>query len=392
MDAFFASVELLERPELRGTPVIVGGTGNRSVVSAASYEARAYGVHSAMPMVRARRLCPHATVIPPSHGKYGPVSKRVMAILCDITPDVEPLALDEAFLDVAGALRRLRLGPAGIAESIRRRVREEERLTCSVGVAPTKYVAKLASSFAKPDGMLVVPADGIVGFLHPLPVGALWGVGDKAEASLKRLGLRTVGDIAHCPPETLRHELGDALGSRLIDLAWGRDPRQVDAHVPDKSIGAEITFERDIGDTAVLRRELLRLSEKVAARLRASGQAGRTVSVKLRNADWRTVTRSRTLTEPTDVAREIHGVACELHAAGFPVGTRLRLIGVRVEGLAPATDATHQLLIDEPETGWREAERAVDRAVRRFGDGAVRPAALVDPAPADGTPSRRVER
>jgi len=391
MDAFFASVELLERPELRGTPVIVGGTGNRSVVSAASYEARAYGVHSAMPMVRARRLCPQATIIPPSHGKYGPVSRRVMGILGDVTPDVEPLALDEAFLDVSGALRRLGMGPARIAESIRRRVHEEEGLTCSVGVASTKYVAKLASSFAKPDGLLVVPAGGVVDFLHPLPVGALWGVGDKAEASLRRLGLRTVGDIAHCPPETLRHEFGDALGARLTDLAWGRDPRQVESHVPDKSIGAEVTFERDIGDIAVLRRELLRLSEKVAARLRESGLSGRTVSVKLRNADWRTVTRSRTLPEPTDVARQIHTIACELHAAGFALGTRLRLIGVRVEGLAPAGEAAHQMLIDEPEAGWREAEQAIDRAVRRFGQGAVRPAALVDREPGDGTPSRRVE-
>ena len=377
MDAFFASVELLERPELRGTPVIVGGTGNRSVVAAASYEARAYGVHSAMPMVRARRLCPRATVIPPSHGKYGPVSARVMGILGDVTPDVEPLALDEAFLDVSGALRRLGTGPAGVAEAIRGRVFDEEGLTCSVGVAPTKYLAKLASSFAKPDGLLVVPADGITAFLHPLPVGALWGVGDKAEESLRRLGLRTVGDIARCPPETLRHELGDALGTRLTDLAWGRDPRRVESHVPDKSIGAEVTFERDIGDAHVLRRELLRLAEKVGARLRTAGLAGRTVSVKLRNADWRTVTRSRTLPEPTDVTRQIHTVACELYAAGFATGTRLRLIGVRVEGLAPAGEAAHQMLIDEPDAGWREADRAIDRAARRFGTGAVRPAALV---------------
>jgi DNA polymerase-4 len=387
MDAFFASVELLERPELRGTPVIVGGGGNRGVVSAASYEAREFGVHSAMPMVRARRLCPQATVISPSHGKYGPISARVMGILGDITPEVEPLSLDEAFLDVSGALRRLGMGPAAIAAAIRRRVRDEEGLTCSVGVATTKYVAKVASSSAKPDGLLLVPADGVVDFLHPLPVGALWGVGDKAEAGLRRLGLHTVGDIAHCPPDALRDALGDALGARLTDLAWGRDPRQVDAHVPDKSIGAEVTFERDINDPVLLHRELLRLSEKVAARLRAAGLVGRTVSVKLRNADWRTVTRSRTLPEPTDVTRQIHTIACELQESGFARGTRLRLVGVRVEGLTGATDTVHQMLIDEPGAGWREADRAIDQAVRKFGQGAVRPAALVRREGADGSSS-----
>jgi DNA polymerase-4 len=387
MDAFFASVELLERPELRGTPVIVGGGGNRGVVSAASYEAREYGVHSAMPMVRARRLCPQATVITPSHGKYGPISARVMGILGDITPEVEPLSLDEAFLDVSGALRRLGMGPAAIATAIRRRVRDEEGLACSVGVATTKYVAKVASSSAKPDGLLLVPADGVVAFLHPLPVGALWGVGDKAEAGLRRLGLHTVGDIARCPPDALRDALGDALGARLTDLAWGRDPRQVDAHVPDKSIGAEVTFERDINDPVMLRRELLRLSEKVAARMRAAGLVGRTVSVKLRNADWRTVTRSRTLPEPTDVTRQIHTIACELQESGFALGTRLRLVGVRVEGLTGATDTVHQMLIDEPDAGWREADRAIDQAVRKFGQGAVRPAALVRREGADGSSS-----
>lgn len=387
MDAFFAGVELLERPELRGTPVIVGGIGGRSVVSAANYAARAFGVHSAMPMVRARRLCPQATVIPPSHGKYGPVSARVMRLLSDVTPEVEPLAADEAFCDVSGALRRLGRSPAEIGAMIRRQVEDQEGLTCSVGVATTKYVAKLASSLSKPDGLLVVPADRVVEFLHPLPVGALWGVGDKTESALLRLGLHTVGDIARTPVRALCHELGTALGTRLADLAWGRDPRRVVTDVPDKSIGAEVTFERDVDDPQVIRRELLRLAERTGERLRSAGLSGRTVSVKLRRGDWRTITRSRTLREPTDIAREIHAVACELYTAAFGGPARLRLVGVRVEGLDESAAAAHQMSLGERETGWREAERAVDRAARRFGAGAVRPAVFVRRTDGDGPPA-----
>src|SRR3954452_19456816 len=225
MDAFFVSVELLERPELRGRPVVVGGAGPRGVVAAASYEARTYGVHSAMPMSRARRLCPQAVVLPPRHDKYAAVSTGVMEIFKSITPLVEPLALDEAFLDVAGALRRLGR-PAEIGRLIRRRVFEQQGITCSVGVASTKFAAKLASTTCKPDGLLVVPADGIVDFLHPLPVSALWGVGERTEEILRRLGLRTVGDLAQVPQATLRRELGNALGAHLHELAWGRDPRE----------------------------------------------------------------------------------------------------------------------------------------------------------------------
>src|SRR4051812_42272924 len=267
MDAFFVSVELLERPELRGRPVVVGGAGPRGVVSAASYEARTFGVHSAMPMSRARRLCPQAVVLPPRHDKYAAVSAGVMEIFRSITPLVEPLALDEAFLDVSGALRRPGR-PAQIGRMIRGLVAEQQGITCSVGVASTKFVAKLASTRCKPDGLLVVPADGVVDFLHPLPVAALWGVGERTEQVLTRLGLRTVGDIAATPPDTLRREVGDAVGEHLHNLAWGRDERAVVASVKDKSIGAEETFDVDIADAQSIRRELLRLSERVGSRLR----------------------------------------------------------------------------------------------------------------------------
>lgn len=376
MDAFFVSVELLERPELRGRPVVVGGAGPRGVVSAASYEARRFGVHSAMPMTRARRLCPQAVILPPRHERYARVSAAVFEIFRSITPLVEPLSLDEAFLDVAGAGRRLGR-PAEIARQIRAQVSAQQGITCSVGVASTKFVAKLASAHCKPDGLLVVPADGVEEFLHPLPVAALWGVGERTEETLTRLGLRTVGQLAKVPLSTLQRELGNAVGSHLHELAWGRDPREVVPHTPDKSIGAEETFDTDIDDPEIIRRELLRLAGKVGARLRASGNAGRTVSVKLRMANFKTITRARTLREPTDLTRVIYVTACGLYEGAGLDRVRLRLVGVRVENLGPAGEAPRQLAFDEPETGWREAERAMDQVASRFGRGAVRPAALV---------------
>ncbi len=377
MDAFFASVELLARPDLRGTPVIVGG-GTRGVVLSATYEARRFGVHSAMPMTRARRLCPQATVVRPDHHAYARVSAAVMEIFRSVTPVVEPLSLDEAFLDVSGAVRRLGR-PREIAELLRTRVADEQGITCSVGVASTKFVAKLASTRCKPDGLLVVPRDDVIAFLHPLPVGALWGVGERTEDVLVRLGLRTVGDLAHVPVSTLQRALGRSAGAHLHALAWGRDERRVVAGEPDRSIGAEETFPRDVDDPAVVRRELLRLAERTAARLRASGHAGRTVSIKVRFADFTTITRSRTLRDATDVAREIYATARMLYDALNLDRARIRLVGVRVEGLVDSAEEPRQLVLDERPNGWREAERAVDRATRRFGSGSVLPATLVDP-------------
>lgn len=378
MDAFFASVELIDRPDLHGLPVVVGGGSGRSVVLSATYEARRFGVHSAMPMGRARRLCPQAVVLEPRHHRYSEVSHGVMEIFRSVTPAVEPLSLDEAFLDVAGALRRLG-PPAAIGQLIRDRVADEQRITCSVGVASTKFVAKLASGRAKPDGLLVVPRDETVTFLHRLPVGALWGVGDRTEEALQRLGLRTVADLAHVPVETLRRAVGDAAGSHLHALSWGRDPRPVVPEQVEKSIGAEETFARDVDDTQVVLRELLRLSERVAARMRSQGMVGRTVSIKVRFADFTTITRARTLPERTDVARTVYAVARDLYAALGLDRARIRLVGVRVEGLADAAGSHHQLALDERPQGWREAEQAVDRASARFGAGAVRPASLVQP-------------
>jgi DNA polymerase-4 len=385
MDAFYASVEIRDRPELAGQPVIVGATGGRGVVLSASYQARAFGVRSAMPVMRARRLCPQAVFVPPRHGVYAATSKEVMAIFGTVTPEVEPLALDEAFLDVSGALRRLgpQFPPAAIAARIRAQVQEQQGITCSVGVAPSKFVAKIASARCKPDGMLVVPRAGVLDFLHPLPVAALWGVGDRAEEVLARLGLRTVGDIAHTPLDTLKRELGAAHGAHLAALAWGRDERQVTPHAREKSVGAEETFATDIDDPDRIRRELLRLSGRTAQGLRAGGYVARTVSVKLRLASFKTLTRSRTLSYPTDVAREIYTTACALYeSSGLDRGARLRLVGVRASGLVPAAGANTQLSLDDRPIGWREAEQALDQIARRFGASAVRPAALVqDPDP-----------
>ncbi|HXC84125.1 MAG TPA: DNA polymerase IV [Trebonia sp.] len=388
MDAFYASVEVRDRPDLAGMPVVVGGLGPRSVVLSATYEARAFGVRSAMPVGRARRLCPQAIFIPPRHRLYGEVSKEVMAIFRAVTPEVEPLSLDEAFLDVSGALRRLG-PPAGIARLIKTQIREQQGITCSVGVAPRKFVAKIASARCKPDGLLVVPAAGLLEFLHPLPASALWGVGDRAEEVLARLGLRTVGDIAHVPLATLQRELG-AAGEHLWALSWGRDERQVVPRREEKSVGAEETFSADVDDPEVIRRELLRLSGRTAQALRAAGCVARTISVKLRLASFKTITRSKTLAEPTDVAREIYATACALYeGSGLDARARLRLVGVRAAGLRPATGAARQLAFGDRPAGWREAERAVDQIARRFGSDAVRPAALVpgDRPPPSSPPS-----
>ena len=376
MDAFYASATLLSHPDLVGTPVIIGG-GNRGVVLSATYEARRFGVTSAMPMARARRLCPQATVLPPDHALYSAISAAVMETFRSVTPVIEPLSLDEAFLDVSGAVRLLG-SPAVIGQHVRDTVHDEQGITCSVGVAPTKFVAKLASGLAKPDGMVVVPRDEVVPFVQQLPVGALWGVGERTEEALVRLGLRTVADIAHTPLATLVRGLGDATGHHLHDLAWGRDPRPVEREQREKSIGSDQTFDYDIDDAAEIHRRLLALSERTAARMRAAGMTGRTVTLRVRFSDFTTITRSRTLREPTDSGRAIHEAAVGLFDALGLQRARIRLVGVRLEKLVEASQAPIQGVIGEREHGWREADRAVDRARSRFGSGSVRPASLIE--------------
>lgn len=377
MDAFYAAVELRTRPDLLGRPVIVGG-GTRGVVLSATYEARRSGVHAAMPMGRAKRLCPQAVVLEPHHGLYGEVSRGVMEVFRSVTPMVEPLSLDEAFLDVSGALRRMG-SPTDIATVLRDRIADEQGITCSVGVAASKFVAKLASSAAKPDGLLVVGVADTVPFVHSLPVADLWGVGPRTQEVLTRLGLRTVADLAHTPLRTLERGLGQAQGRHLHELSWGRDPRVVVPETAGKSVGADETFARDVDDPRVVHREILRLSERVAARLRGDEVVGRTVVLKVRFADFTTITRSRTLRQPTDLGRDVHAAAVAAFDGLGLDRARIRLVGVRMEGLQPADTAPVQLELGAPEHGWRDAERAVDSLSRRFGAGVVRPGTLVDP-------------
>jgi DNA polymerase-4 len=384
MDAFYASVATRDRPELRDVPVIVGG-GYRGVVLAANYHARAYGVRSGMPSTRARRLCPHAVAVSADHDLFSTVSAAVVETFRRVTPQVEVVSLDEAFLDVRGSTRRLG-DPAEIAERLRATIHDEQGITCSVGVAASVSVAKLASRRAKPDGVVVVPPEAITSFLHPLDVGELYGVGEKTQAMLHRLGLVTVGDVAHTPLRTLQRAVGEGLGSQLHELAWGTDRREITpgrvsvfgmGGDPDKSMGAQETFGRDIDDREVVLREVLKLTAKVASRMRVAGVAGRTVSLTVRFADFTTITRARTMRESTDVTQEIYRTAVALYDTLGLQRARLRLVGVRVEGLVPRTTVHRQLVLGEREHGWSDADRAVDRATRRFGGAAVRPASLL---------------
>ena len=376
MDAFYASVEARDDRTLAGRPLAVGGAGPRGVVMSASYEARAFGVRSAMPSVRARRLCPELIFVPPDFDRYQEESARVMEIFFSFTPLVEPLSLDEAFLDVAGAARMFG-APEEIAVRIRERVRSERSLSCSVGIAPNKFLAKLASARAKPDGVLVVRADRVRAFLDPLPVEDLWGVGEQTASALDRLGARTVSDLLALPDGVLARALGPGPAAHLLALGRGDDDRAVVPQEPAKQVSAEETFERDLDATADIEREILRLAERVAVRLRASKTAARTVTLKVRFANFRTITRSRTIDEPTDSASRLSGVAKDLYDRLRLVRPRIRLLGVAGSGLSSGAPP-EQLALGERPDRWRHADRAMDTLRKRFGDEAVDRAALAD--------------
>jgi DNA polymerase-4 len=373
LDAFYASVEVLKDPSLAGRPVVVGGAGPRGVVMSASYEARAFGIRNAMPAVRARRLCPEAVFLPPDFEAYRAHSNRFREVLLAVTPLVEPIALDEAFLDVSGAV--LLFGePPEIAARIRREVAAEVGVRCSVGVGPSKLVAKLASKRAKPDGLLVVRAAEVPSFLEPLPVRALWGVGERTAEVLARLGVRTLGELARTPLEVLGRALGEQHARDLRELALGHDERPVTPYEPPRSISHEETFDVDLDDAEDLLRELLALSHRVAARLRKEGYRARTVSLKVRLANFTTLTRSRTLSAPTDVGAEIQAVVAELYRGLPGARRRVRLLGVAATGLVPAGEEQLALLRSER---WGDVERAMDRIERRFGRGSAVPASLL---------------
>jgi DNA polymerase-4 len=374
LDAFYASVEVLKDPALAGRPVVVGGAGSRGVVMSASYEARRFGIRSAMPAVRARRLCPDAVFVPPDFESYRTHSNRFREVLLSVTPMVEPIALDEAFLDVSGAVR-LFGAPRAIGERIRHRVSSELGVSCSVGVASTKLVAKLASEAAKPDGLVHVAADDVHAFLDPLPARALWGVGEKTMEVLDRIGVKTVGDLARTPPQVLGRLIGDQHAHDLHALAGGLDARGVVPYEAPKSIGHEETFDADLDAEEDLLREILALSHRVAARLREDGYRARTVVLKVRLSNFTTLTRSRTLPQATDVGAELNHVASELYRALPGTRRRVRLLGVQATGLV-ASGAEQLALLRGERRG--DVERAVDRIDRRFGPGSAIPASLLE--------------
>ncbi|MBL8778386.1 MAG: DNA polymerase IV [Acidimicrobiales bacterium] len=394
MDAFFVAVERIRDPSLVGKAVVVGGDGERGVVAAASYEARRYGVHSAMPSTRARRLCPHAVFVQGDHRAYSEVSARVMELFRSYTPLVEPLSLDEAFLDLSGALRRWGSGEA-VGHDIRRRVQEEEHLTCCVGVAPNKFLAKLASQEAKPrasmqgiepgEGVTVVAPGAELAFLHPLPVGRLWGVGPVTRERLERLGVTTVADLAALPLDVVVGALGKASGAHLHALAHALDDRAVVPDQAPKSISHEETYPHDHHRRGPLEQEVVRMADAVATRLRANDMAARTVVLKVRFGDFRTITRSVTLTEAVDTGPALARAAKALLDDVDP-SPGVRLLGVGAANLTAAT-AQQLALFDEPSgegqgadlAEWSDASRAVDEIRERFGAAAIGPARLAGP-------------
>lgn len=377
MDAFYAAVEQRDRPELRGRPVVVGGPpGGRGVVSAASYEARRYGIHSAMPIARAVRLCSEAVFLPVDHERYARESERIMALLGEVSPLVEPVSIDEAFVDVTASAALLGDG-AAIARRLKERIRGETGLTASVGVAASKFVAKVASDLQKPDGLVVVPAGAEGAFLDPLPIARLWGVGRATAAELEAMGVRTIGQLRRLPPAALAARFG-AQGPALLALARGEDDRPVEPWSPPKSMGAEETFPADHRDPARLRATLRAQAERVARELRRGGVAGATVTLKLRFADFTTLTRSRGV-EPTQDGLRLYREAVRL-LERIALRDPVRLIGLSVSSLGPA--GRGQLSLLDPDAPRRERlARAVDRLVERYGEGAIEPASLRERPP-----------
>ena len=391
LDAFFAAVEQRDRPELRGRPVIVGGGGptDRGVVSAASYEARRYGVHSAMPLRVAGRLCPDAVFLPVDGAKYLAVSREVMTILRRFTPLVEPISIDEAFLDVTASRALFGDGEA-IAGSIKAAIRDEIRLTASVGVATTKLVAKIASDLRKPDGLVVVGSGDEASFLAPLAISRLWGVGEQTAAALRDYGVATIGDLAALPPDLLVNRFGKH-GAALADRARGVDPDPVAEAADAKSIGHEHTFDVDTADRDTIERTLLAMADGVAGRLRASGVKAGTIAVKIRDSSFRTITRQRTLAEPTDLTEPIWRTALDL-ARPEVRGIRVRLLGVTASHL----EAPDQLaLFGFADERRRQAIEAADELRRRYGERVVTRARLLGaalPAPFERDPGTSAER
>ena len=375
MDAFYASVAEKDNPKLKGKAVVVGA-GRRGVVSAANYEARKFGIRAAMPVYKAKALAPHAIFISPDMARYEEVSRSVMSIFHDITPLVEPISLDEAFLDVTGARRLLGDGQT-IAKLIRARVEQKEGITCSVGIAHNKFIAKIASNQCKPNGLLEIDPEKVLEFLHPLAAKEIWGVGPKTNEQLAKMGLQTVGDIANTPRSTLIRVLGQASGSSLYELAWGRDYRDVEIEHIEKSISSSETFDQDLDSQEEILKEFLRLTERSVERMREKGFAAGTISIKVRFTDFKTISRSKTVDLPITGTQEIFEVVKNLYLALNLENVLIRLIGVSLDSLVE-DEEINQMVLGQRTSGWQQADKAVDRIKNKFGSASLRPARLVE--------------
>ena len=375
MDAFYASVAEKDNPKLKGKAVVVGA-GRRGVVSAANYEARKFGIRAAMPVYKAKALAPHAIFISPDMARYEEVSRSVMSIFHDITPLVEPISLDEAFLDVTGARRLLGDGQT-IAKLIRARVEQKEGITCSVGIAHNKFIAKIASNQCKPNGLLEIDPEKVLEFLHPLAAKEIWGVGPKTNEQLAKMGLQTVGDIANTPRSTLIRVLGQASGSSLYELAWGRDYRDVEIEHIEKSISSSETFDQDLDSQEEILKEFLRLTERSVERMREKGFAAGTISIKVRFTDFKTISRSKTVDIPITGTQEIFEVVKNLYLALNLENVLIRLVGVSLDSLVE-DEEINQMVLGQRTSGWQQADKAVDRIKNKFGSASLRPARLVE--------------
>ena len=374
MDAFYASVAERDNPKLKGKAVVVGA-GRRGVVTSANYEARKFGIRAAMPVYKAKALAPHAIFVAPDMARYSEVSKNVMQIFDEVTPLVEPISLDEAFLDVTGSKRLFGTGRQ-IADFIRNRVQQQEGITCSVGISHNKFIAKIASNHCKPNGVLEIDPERVLEFLHPLAAKEIWGVGPKTNEQLMKMGLLTVSDIANTPRGTLIRALGEAAGSSLYELAWGRDYRDVEIEQIEKSISAAETFDIDLDVQEEILKEFLRLTERSVERMRERGFATNTISIKVRFADFKTISRSKTVDLPITGTQEIFEVVKNLYLGLKLDRALIRLVGVSLDGLVE-DEQIKQLALGERASGWQQADQAVDRIKSRFGRGSLRPARLV---------------
>jgi DNA polymerase-4 len=375
MDAFYASVAEKDNPKLKGKAVVVGA-GRRGVVSAANYEARKFGIRAAMPVYKAKALAPHAIFISPDMARYEEVSRSVMSIFHDITPLVEPISLDEAFLDVTGARRLLGDGQT-IAKLIRARVEQKEGITCSVGIAHNKFIAKIASNQCKPNGLLEIDPERVLEFLHPLAAKEIWGVGPKTNEQLAKMGLQTVGDIANTPRSTLIRVFGQASGGSLYELAWGRDYRDVEIEHIEKSISSSETFDQDLDSQEEILKEFLRLTERSVERMREKGFAAGTISIKVRFTDFKTISRSKTVDLPITGTQEIFEVVKNLYLALNLEDVLIRLVGVSLDSLVE-DEEINQMVLGQRSSGWQQADKAVDRIKNKFGSASLRPARLVE--------------